>query len=97
MISSGVIMNGAYDGEKEIYGDNTGLLIKPTFFNKKRKIYKLNDIQRQTLSHNLFNIYECVTISSIKKIVRKMNMKTFFFKLVSDKGEGDLIFDGGFT
>ena len=85
-------------------------------FNRKREIYKFNDIQRQTLSHNLYNIYEGVTISSItKNSKRKMDVKlndiqpfipfardseggiTSFFKLASEKGEGDLIFDGGFT
>ncbi len=70
----------------------------------------------KSLSHNLYNIYEGITISSITKNgERQMNVKlndikpfipfardseggiTSFFKLASDKGEGDLIFDGGFT
>ena len=85
-------------------------------FNRKKEIYKFNGIQRQSLSHNLYNIYEGITISSITKNgERQMNVKlddikpfipfardseggiTSFFKLASNKGEGDLIFDGGFT
>ena len=62
MISAGFTMNGSYIGQKEIYGDETGLLNEPAKFNRKREIYKFNDIQRQTLSHNLYNIYEGVTI-----------------------------------
>ncbi len=67
MISDGFTMNDSYNGKKEIYGDNTGLLNKPELFNRKREIYKFNDIQRQTLSHNVFDINEDVTISSITK------------------------------
>jgi hypothetical protein len=114
MIFAGFTMNGDYDGKKEIYGDDTGLLQQPALFNRKKEIYKFNDIQRQSLSHNLYNIYEGVTISSITKNgKRQMNVKlddikpfipfardseggiTSFFKLASNKGEGDLIFDGG--
>ena len=85
-------------------------------FNRKKEIYKFNGIQRQSLSHNLYNIYEGERISSITKNgERQMNVKlndikpfipfardseggiTSFFKLASDKGEGDLIFDGAWT
>ena len=116
MTSAGFTMDGKYLGKKEIYGDDTGLLLKPALFNRKKEIYKFNGIQRQSLSHNLYNIYEGVTISSITKNgERQMNVKlndikpfipfardseggiTSFFKLASNKGEGDLIFDGGFT
>ena len=116
MISAGFIMEGDYEGKKEIYGDDTGLLLKPALFNRKKEIYKFNDIQRQSLSHNLYNIYEGITISSITKNgERQMNVKlndikpfipfardseggiTSFFKLASNKGEGDLIFDGAWT
>ncbi len=109
-------MDGNYIGQKEIYGDDTGLLLKLELFNRKKEIYKFNDIQRQSLSHNLYNLYEGVTISSITKNgERQMNVKlddikpfipfardseggiTSFFKLASNKGEGDLIFDGGDT
>ena len=70
----------------------------------------------KSLSHNLYNIYEGITISSItKNNKRQMNVNLnkikpyipfarnckgviiSFFKLANDKGEGDLIFDGGFT
>ena len=70
----------------------------------------------KSLSHNLYNIYEGITISSItKNNKRQMNVKlndikpfipfardgeggiTSFFKLPNDKGEGDLIFDRGYT
>jgi hypothetical protein len=116
MISAGFTMDGSYLGKKEIYGDDTGLLQQPALFNRKKEIYKFNGIQRQSLSHNLYNIYEGITISSITKNgERQMNVKlndikpfipfardseggiTSFFKLASDKGEGDLIFDGGDT
>jgi hypothetical protein len=116
MISAGFTMDGSYLGKKEIYGDDTGLLQQPALFNRKKEIYKFNGIQRQSLSHNLYNIYEGITISSITKNgERQMNVKlndikpfipfardseggiTSFFKLASNKGEGDLIFDGGFT
>ena len=109
-------MDGNYIGQKEIYGDDTVLLLKLELFNRKKEIYKFNDIQRQSLSHNLYNLYEGVTISSITKNgERQMNVKlddikpfipfardseggiTSFFKLASNKGEGDLIFDGGDT
>ena len=116
MISAGFTMDGSYLGKKEIYGDDTGLLQQPALFNRKKEIYKFNDIQRQSLSHNLYNIYEGITISSITKNgERQMNVKlndikpfipfardseggiTSFFKLASNKGEGDLIFDGAWT
>ena len=67
----------------------------------------------KSLSHNLYNIYEGVTISSVTKNgERQMNVKLddikpfipfaryseggiiSFFKLVSEKGKEDLIFDG---
>ena len=70
----------------------------------------------KSLSHNLYNIFEGITISSItKNSKREMNVKlndiktfipfardgeggiTSFFKLANDKGEGDLIFDRGYT
>ena len=76
MISAGFIMDGDYVGQKEIYGDETGLLKKPALFNRKKDFYKFNNIQRQGLCHNLYNIYEGVTISSItKKNKRKMKVK----------------------
>ena len=70
-------MDGNYIGQKEIYGDDTGLLQYPALFNRKKEIYKFNGIiQRQSLSHNLYNIYEGVTISSITKNgERQMNVK----------------------
>ena len=57
-------MNSSYLGKKEIYGDDASLLQKPSLFNRKKGIYKFKDIQRQSLSHNLYNIYEGITISS---------------------------------
>ncbi len=76
-------------------------------FNKKKEIYKFNGIQRQSLSHNLFNTHEGITIRQMD--VKLDDIKPFipferdskggitsFFKLASDKGEGDLIFDKDF-
>ena len=37
MIFAGFTMNGDYDGKKEIYGDDTGLLLKPALFNRKKE------------------------------------------------------------
>ena len=67
MIKAGFSMDGSYIGKKEIYGDDSGLLKSPALFNRKKAIYKYKDIQRQSLSHNLYNIYEGVTISSVTK------------------------------
>ena len=67
MIKAGFTMDGSYIGKKYIYGDNSGLLNKPGLFNRKTEIYRFNHIQRQTLSHNLYKIYEGITISSITK------------------------------
>lgn len=65
-----------YDGQKEIFGDETGLLSRPGLFNRKKNLYKYNNIQRQALSHNLYKIYEGITISSItKNYKRKMDFK----------------------
>ena len=77
MINTGITMNGSYIGKKEIYGDDSGLLDSPALFNRKKDIYKYNNIQRQALCHNLYNIYEGVTISSItKNDKRGMNVKS---------------------
>ena len=69
---------------------------------KKKEIYKFNDIQRQSLSHNLYNIFEGIRI-------RQMNVKlddikpfipfardseggiTSFFKLAKEK-EKEILF-----
>ena len=67
MINANFIMEGNYIGQKDIYGDDTGLLNKPALFNRNKNIYKYNNIQRQGLCHNLYNIYEGVTISSVTK------------------------------
>jgi hypothetical protein len=67
MIKAGFTMNGTYIGKKDIYGDDSGLLNAPALFNRKKDIYKYKNIQRQSLSHNLYNIYEGITISSITK------------------------------
>ena len=40
MIKAGFTMNGSYIGEKEIIGDESGLLNKPALFNRKKEIYK---------------------------------------------------------
>lgn len=70
------IMDGNYIGEKEIIGDESGLLASPGLFNRKKNIYKFNNIQRQSLSHNLYKIYEGITISSVtKNNKRKMHVK----------------------
>ena len=69
------IMEGDYIGEKDIYGDDTGLLNKPALFNRNKNFYKYKNIQRQGLCHNLYNIYEGITISSVRKDnKRKMNV-----------------------
>ena len=67
-------MEGDYLGEKYIFGDETGLLESPGLFNRDKDLYKYNNIQRQALSHNLYKIYEGVTISSITKD-NKRNME----------------------
>ena len=68
-------MEGDYIGKKEIFGDETGLLESPGLFNRKRRLYKYNNIQRQPLFHNLYKIYEGITISSItKNNKRKMDV-----------------------
>ena len=68
--------DGGYGGEKEIFGDETGLLSRPGLFNRKKDLYKYKNIQRQALSHNLYKIYEGITISSItKNNKRKMDVK----------------------
>ena len=116
MINSGFIMEGNYDGGNDIFGDNTGELNTTGVFNRNKNIYKYNNIQRQALSHNLYVIYEGITISSATKDnKRKLDVKnddiypfipfardseggiTSLIKLANDKGEGDLILDGGFT
>ena len=38
MINAGFTMNSPYDREKEIFGDDSGLLIKPALFNRKKEI-----------------------------------------------------------
>ena len=89
---------------------NLGYLIE------KRKYIIQWYSKTKSLSHNLYNIYEDITISSItKNSKRQMNVKlndikpfipftrdseggiTSFFKLASNKGEGDIIFDGVWT
>ena len=76
MIHVDFIMDGNYIGLKDIFGDETGLLKKPGYFNRKKNIYKYKNIQRQTLSHNLYKLYEGVTISSItKNNKRKMDVQ----------------------
>ena len=67
MINAGFTMNGNYIGQKDIYGDNSGLLNSPALFNRKEEIYKYKEIKRQALSHNLYTIFEGDTISSITK------------------------------
>ena len=68
-------MEGDYIGKKEIFGDETGLLESPGLFNRNKRLYKYNNIQRQSLSHNLYKIYEGETISSItKNNKRKMDV-----------------------
>ena len=39
-------MEGDYIGEKDIYGDDTGLLNKPALFNRNKNFYKYKNIQR---------------------------------------------------
>ena len=76
MINVDFIMDGDYIGKKEIIGDETGLLESPGLFNRKKNLYKFNNIHRQPLSHNLYKIYEGITISSItKNNKRKMDVK----------------------
>ena len=70
-INANFIMDGSYIGEKYIVGDDTGLLNKPGLFNRSKDVYKYNDIKRQTLSHNLYTIYEGVTISSTTKNLKR--------------------------
>ena len=67
MINAGFIMDGMYEGENFIYGDETGKLNKEAVFNRKEDIYKYGNIQRQKLSHSLIKLYEGVTISSVTK------------------------------
>ena len=69
MIKAGFSMDGSYIGKKEIYGDDSGLLKSPALFNRKKAIYKYKDIQRQSLSHNLYNIYEGALLL---KIIREV-------------------------
>ena len=52
MINVDFKMDGCYGGEKEIFGDETGLLPRPGLFNRKKDLYKYKNIQRQALSHN---------------------------------------------
>jgi len=74
-INANFIMEGNYIGQKDIYGDDTGLLNKPALFNRNKSCYKYKTIQRQGLCHNLYSIYEGVTISSVSKDnKRKMNV-----------------------
>ena len=67
MINAGFTMEGSYQGEKYIYGDDTGKLDKVGVFNRNENTYKYENIQRQKLSHNLYKIYEGITISSVTK------------------------------
>ena len=76
MINAGFTMDGDYIGEKIIYGDETGKLCSPGLFNRKKEYYTLGNIKRQTLSHNLHEIYEGITISSVTKDgKRRMDVK----------------------
>ena len=67
MINANFMMDGDYIGKKYIFGDETGLLNSPALFNRNKNSYKYNHIQRQSLSDNLYKIYEGVTIGSVKK------------------------------
>ena len=67
LINAGFTMNGDYIGKKYIFGDDTGELDKVGVFNRNEDAYKYGNIQRQKLSHNLYKIYEGVTISSVTK------------------------------
>ena len=76
MINAGFTMEGNYLGKKLIYGDDTGKLLSPGLFNRKEEDYTFGKIKRQKLSHNLHEIYEGVTISSVTKNgKRKLNVK----------------------
>ena len=67
MINANFMMDGNYIGKKYIFSDETGSLENPALFNRNKNSYKYNNIQRQSLSHNLYKIYEGVTVGSVKK------------------------------
>jgi len=76
LINAGFILEGEYFGRKNIYGDATGTLSQPGVFNRNKNIYKYNNIQRQSLCHNLYIIFEGETIASVTKDgKRKMDVK----------------------
>ena len=76
MINAGFIMEGKYIGKELIYGDDTGKLLAPGLFNRKKDDFIFGNIERQKLSHNLYVIFEGETISSVTKDgKRKLNVK----------------------
>ena len=70
-------IHGDYKGNNYLIKDDEGKLDKPGIFNKsKHKIhYRGKEIQRQSLSHNMGQIYEGYTISYA---VDEQNMKIHF-------------------
>ena len=58
-------IRGDYKGDKYLHQDREGKMDRPCIFNKSRQTINSNgkEIKRQSLSHNLGQIYEGVTIS----------------------------------
>ena len=90
-------IHGNYIGNKYLHQDKEGKMDKPGIFNKSRQIIKLNgkEIKRQSLSHNLGQIYEGVTISYAgdkqnNKLSFDEHEKLFPFKPYAINSEGGI-------
>ena len=90
-------IHGNYIGNKYLHQDKEGNMNKAGIFNKSRQIIKLNgkEIKRQSLSHNLGQMYEGVTISyAVDKRNNKLSFnepeKLFPFKPYAINSEGGI-------
>ena len=90
-------IHGDYLGDKYLHQDKEGKMDRPCIFNKSRQTINLNgkEIKRQSLSHNLGQIYEGVTISYAvdqqnNKITFKEAEKLLPFKPYAINSEGGI-------
>ena len=108
MISAGFTMDGKYLGKKEMYGvalfdRKKEIYNSMVFKDKKFKSYLYNIYEGITISSFTKNGERQmnVNLNDIKPFIPFARDGeggiTSFFKLANDKGEGDLIFDRGYT